>query len=443
MEFIIPDYVSKTLSMLEHAGFEAFIVGGCLRDLILGKLPSDYDVATSANPDEIQDVFKDLKMILVGKQFGTIVVVHQEGNIEVTTYRTEGEYKDGRRPSNVTFTTNIYEDLSRRDLTINSIAYNKKNGIVDPFNGMQDIKNGIIRAVGNPYDRFNEDHLRIIRSVRFSTQLNFRIEKETYNACKELSSKIDSVSYERIRDELFKILLSDIPSNGIRIMERLGLLEVIIPELLFTIDFNQQNPNHDRTVFEHILCVLDNTPPVLTIRVAALLHDIAKPITFSIDEKGIGHFYGHDKKGAELSREILTRLRCSREFTNRVIILVSEHMHHASIKEKGIKRQLKRVGEDNIFDLIELKKADMKCKSGNKDMSKLLYYENLIRELIKNKVPYEKKHLNIDGNDIIDLGFEPGKGIGEILDYLMEKVLENPELNERDTLIEIIRKHKI
>jgi len=441
MELYIPGYVNKVLNRLEEAGFEAFIVGGCVRDLILNRIPNDYDVTTSATPDEIQEVFKNYKTLYVGKQFGTIVVIQSEGDIEVTTYRKEGKYIDGRRPSEVTFSRNIKEDLSRRDFTINSIVYNKNTGIIDPYNGIQDIESRIIRAIGEPSERLNEDYLRILRAVRFSTQLDFSIDENTYIACEKLSDSIKYISAERIKDEIFKILLSERPSKGIRLMEDMGLLNYVIPELVETIDFDQKNPHHNRTLYEHILCVVDNTPPVLEIRMAALLHDIAKPLTFSIDEKGVGHYFNHDKLGAEMSKDILTRLRCSKNFTDIVSTLVREHMHHSNMKEKGLKRQLRRVGKENIF---ELKKADMKCKNGNKDVSVLDEKIRRIEKILKDHEPYEKSHLKINGDDIIALGFPKGKQIGEILDYLTDKVIDHPEYNDKKKLIELIKgKYKI
>lgn len=439
MDFCIPNYVKKILNRLETAGFEAFIVGGSVRDLILNKTPSDYDVTTSATPDEIGETFKEFKNLTIGKQFGTIVVVQPEGNVEVTTYRNEGEYLDGRRPSVVTFSKDINEDLSRRDFTINSIAYNEKLGIVDPFNGKDDIKNRIIRTVGNPKERLGEDYLRIFRAVRFSTQLEFTIEQSTYEACRQLSSYLKNISVERIRDELFKILISNQPSMGIRLMLDLGILDVVIPELLATVGYDQENPNHNKTLLEHIFCVLDNTPAVIQIRMAALLHDIAKPVTFSMDEKGIGHFFGHDKLGSEVAKEILIRLKCSNEFIEKVTILIREHMHHRNMKSKGIKRQLSRVGKENIFDLFELRKADMKCKNENQDISVLEEIIDQIKEILDNNEPYEKSHLNIDGNDIMELGIPQGKEVGEILDYLTEKLLVHPEYNEKEKLIKMIK----
>ena len=439
MELYIPDYVNVVLNRLEEAGFEAFMVGGCVRDLILHRTPNDYDVTTSANPDEIQELFKNFKTLYIGKQYGTIVVIQPEEDIEVTTYRKEGKYIDGRRPSEVTFSKYINEDLSRRDFTINSIAYNKNTGIVDPYNGIQDIEARTIRTVGEPSVRLNEDYLRILRAVRFSTQLDFSIEENTYNACKTLSTSIKHISEERIKDEIFKILLSEKPSKGIRLMEDMGLLKEILPELIETIGYDQKNPHHSRTLYEHILCVVDNSPPILEIRMAALLHDIAKPSTFSVDENGVGHFFSHDKLGAEMTKDMLYRLKCSKDFTEIVSKLVREHMHHANMKEKGLKRQLRRVGKENIFNLFELKKADMKCKNGKKDVSVLDEKIRLIQEILNNHEPYDKSHLAINGDDIVALGFLKGKQIGEIIEYLTEKVIEHPEFNEKTKLIELIR----
>lgn len=444
MEFLLPSFVDDVLKKLNIEGFKAYIVGGSVRDLILGKTPSDYDITTSASPDEIQEVFHEYKTIDIGKKFGTIILILSEGNIEITTFREEGDYSDGRRPDRVEFSNDILIDLSRRDFTINAMAYNNVDGLVDPYNGREDLRQKTIRAVGEPKIRFKEDYLRILRAVRFATQLDFRLYESTYNACMELSSCIIDISPERVREELFKILLSPIPSKGILLMQELKILDVILPELLDAVGLDQKNPNHNRNLYDHILCVLDKTPPILEVRAAALLHDIAKPRTFTVDKKGIGHFFGHDKIGAEMAKDILERLHCSKSFIDKVSKLVREHMHHPSMKEKGLKRQLRRVGEENIFDLILLKKADMKCKDDKKDISVIETRAERIKEILKNNEPYNKSHLKIDGNDIIALGFPKGKIIGEILDYLLEKVLEHPEYNEKEKLIELVKgKYKI
>lgn len=442
MDFNIPKYVNTALDKIDGCGYEAFIVGGCIRDLLLHKTPSDYDITTSATPDEILRIFKDYKTIQVGKQFGTIVVIQSEGSIEITTYRTEAEYLDGRRPSKISFSNSIEGDLSRRDFTINAMAYNKDVGVIDLFNGKEDLRKKLIRTVGNPSDRFNEDYLRILRGVRLATQLEFKIEIDTYKACEELSCFLKYISSERVCEELFKILLSNKPSNGIRLLNNLGILKVIMPEIIDTVDFQQKNPNHDKDVFNHTLCVLDNTPQVLSVRLAALLHDIGKPHTLTLDENGIGHFYGHDKLGVEITEKILTRLKCSNNLMDKVTNLIREHMtRHNEIKDKGLKRLINRVGEEDIFNLLELQKADTICSNDNGDIKTIIQQEEQIRDILEDKEPYKKNQLEIDGTDIIDIGFQEGKLIGEILEFLLEEVLKDPKLNEKEKLIELVKEN--
>ncbi|HLR21457.1 MAG TPA: HD domain-containing protein [Tissierellaceae bacterium] len=439
MEFTIPEYVNKIIGKLEDHNYKAFIVGGSVRDLILGKEPSDFDITTNAKPDEIEEVFKDYTTILVGKEFGTVAVVQEEDNIEITTYRTEGEYIDGRRPSEVVFTSNLEEDLSRRDLTINAMAYNESIGLIDPFNGRKDLEKKKIKTVGNPRERFREDHLRILRAVRFATQLKFNIDYKTKIACKEMSHLLEKISMERIREELFKILLSEKPSYGIRLMEELDILDIIIPEITDMIGFDQKNPHHDKDVFNHTLCVVDNTPLILGIRLAALFHDIGKPYTLTIDEEGIGHFYGHDKIGADMTKKILRRLKCANKLIYNVTTLIKEHMtHHNNYKDRGLKRLIKRVGKDNIFNLIELQKSDRMCSSKDRNIDFLIERKDRIRKILEDNEVYEKKQLAITGYDIIELGYSQGKIIGDILDYLTEKVIDNPELNNKEELNKII-----
>lgn len=437
----IPDYVEDIIDRLIDHGFEAYIVGGSVRDSVMGKIPSDYDVTTSASPDEIENVFEGYKTFSPGREFGTIVVVSKEGNTEITTYRVEGKYSDGRRPDFVEFTSSLKEDLKRRDFTINAMAYNHKEGLIDPFDGVKDIKDGLIRCVGNPYIRLNEDYLRILRAVRFATQLDFLIDIETSNACMELSSKLDLVSIERIRDEFFKIILSNKPSNGILLMRSLGLLKEIIPELIPAIGFDQRNPHHDRSVFQHTLLVLDNTPPVLHLRLAALLHDVGKPYTFTIDPNGIGHFYGHDKESVKIGKEFLIRIRCSTKLIEETLNLVKEHMNHSpKMKTKAIKRQLQRIGEDNMRNLISLQIADRLSKNGRKDIEYLLEKKRQVDEIIDNKEPYKKAHLAINGNDLKEIGYKEGKIIGKILEYLLNYVLDNPQGNNKEELLKIVNK---
>jgi tRNA nucleotidyltransferase (CCA-adding enzyme) len=436
MAYNIPSYAETIINSLEKTGYNAFLVGGSIRDIIIGKEPSDYDIATDAKPDEIKEVFKEFKTIEVGEKFGTIIVVQEEGVVEVTTFRREGEYKDGRRPESVSFSKDIKEDLNRRDFTINAMAYNEKTGIIDPFGGKGDLENKIIKTVGNPENRFKEDYLRIIRAVRFAAQLNFDIDEKTYLACNKYKDFLSNISIERVRDEFFKILLCEKPSKGIELLKDLGILEIFLPEIIPAIGFNQHNPHHDKDVYNHILCVLDNTPPVLQVRIGALFHDIGKPHTLTIDNEGVGHFYGHDKVGAEIVSEVLRRWRCSNELIEKVSTLVREHMtQHANYKEKGLKKLIARVGEDEIFNLLALQKADRSCSNEKADISSLLERENKIKDILYNKEAYNINQLDLDGRDILELGYKEGKIIGEILDYLLEQVMEKPDLNKKDLLI--------
>ena len=441
MKLTIPSYVQTMIDRLEEKGYEAYIVGGSVRDMLLGKEPKDYDITTSALPEEIEGLFKDFKTINIGKKFGTIIVCHNMGNVEITTFRKEGKYLDGRRPEEVSFSTRVEDDLSRRDFTINAMAYNSRQGLIDPYEGQKDISRKIIRTVGSPKERFSEDYLRIMRCIRFATELQFEIEKETLEAAKYYSKYIKKVSIERIADEFFKILISPLPSRGIRLLEYTGLLDIVLPELVPAIGFDQKNPHHEMDVYNHILCVLDRTPPILQVRLAALFHDIAKPHTLTIDEEGVGHFYGHDKLGADMAREALRRLKASKDLIEKVYRLVKEHMnHHAHFKDKGLKRLIGRVGKEEIFNLIELQKADIKCSNKGATVDHILEREKRIREILEKNEAYTTSQLDINGRDLMDLGFEEGPILGEILKYLLEKVMEDPGKNQKEILKELALK---
>lgn len=440
MKINIPKYVENIINKIEGKGFNAYIVGGCVRDALMDREASDYDVTTDARPEAILEIFSDYHTIEIGKKFGTIAVVQYEGIVEVTTFRTEGEYIDGRRPEEVYFSEDLKEDLSRRDFTINAMAYNKKTGLIDCFNGISDIEKKIIRTVGDPEERFKEDYLRILRGVRFASQLEFDMEEKTFEACKKYGEKLVNISGERIREELFKILLSDKPSHGMRLLKDLDIIPVILPALEKSIDFNQKTPYHNRDVFNHLLCVLDRVPPILPLRIAALFHDVGKPYTFTVDDEGFGHFYGHDKIGAKITKEILYRLKSPKKLIRRVSNLIEKHMtQHDNYGEKGLKRLLSKVGEEDIFNLIELQKADRLCSSVDPNINHLLEREEKIKSIIEERQAYEKNQLAIDGKDVIELGYEQGKIIGEILDYLLERVMEDSELNKKEKLVQIIK----
>lgn len=435
MKLSIPSYVENVIDRLEKNGYEAYIVGGSLRDMLLGRVPKDYDITTNALPNEVEMLFTDYKTVNIGKEFGTIIICHDMGPVEVTTFRKEGKYLDGRRPQWVSFSNKIEDDLSRRDFTINAIAYNVNRGIIDPFDGQKDISRKIIRTVGAPKERFSEDYLRIMRGIRFAAELDFEIEGETLKAAKSYSRYVEKVSMERIAEEFFKILMCNIPSKGIRLLEEVGLLNIVLPELIPAIGFDQRNPHHEMNVYNHILCVLDNTPPILQVRLAALFHDIGKPHTLTVDEEGIGHFYGHDKLGADIARKALKRLKASNELTDKVCILVKEHMnHHVHFKDKGLKKLISRVGENEIFNLIVLQKADIMCSNQEAKVDHILEREKRIKEIIDSNEAYKVSQLNINGNDLMDLGFHQGPILREVLQYLLERVMEEPDKNKKEFL---------
>ncbi|NMA87201.1 MAG: CCA tRNA nucleotidyltransferase [Tissierellia bacterium] len=444
MEINMPDYVQLIINILEENNFEAYIVGGALRDILLDKEPKDYDIGTNALPEEIERIFCGFKPISVGKKFGTIVVPQKEGDIEVTTFRKDGDYIDGRRPEWVIYSNNIIEDLSRRDFTINAMAYSEKVGLIDPFRGKIDLEKQIIKTVGNPEERFQEDYLRILRAVRFSTELGFVIEENTFNAGKKYSKYISNISQERIREEFFKILVSDTPSQGIRILEEIGALKIILPELVETIDFHQKNPHHERDIYEHVLCVIDQVPAILNLRLAALFHDMGKVHTQRLDEEGIAHYYNHHKISGEICKTVLKRLKSPNELIDKTEILVLEHMnHHNEFGEKGLKRLINKLGKEEIFNLLELQKADIKCSNERATIDHIIGREKRIKEILENKEAISVKDLDINGRDLIEMGYREGEIIGQLLDYLLDRVLEEPELNEKKKLVGLLANFKL
>ncbi|NLY20286.1 MAG: HD domain-containing protein [Tissierellia bacterium] len=438
----MPIHIEELLNRLEKNGYEAYLVGGCVRDFIRGIEPNDYDIATNAKAIETESVFSDYRTVDIGSEYGTIVVVTQYGNVEITSYRYDGEYDDRRHPSKVEFVNNIEEDLGRRDFTINAMAMDLRGNIVDPYGGKIDLSRGLIQTVGDSAKRFEEDKLRILRAIRFATQFDFDLEPKTMGNINKYANSINVVSYERIRDEFSKILLSKTPSRGLHLLQETGILNELIPELIPTVDFDQKTPYHNKTLFDHILCVVDNVKPKLHLRLAALFHDIEKPNTLTIDESGKGHFYGHDILGGETAEKIMRRLRYDNITINAVKVLIEQHMKaHDVMTKKAVKRQMNRVGEEYIYDLLNLMIADRICTSEDRDIDFLLERIGIVDEILNNSEIYKKNQIAINGNDIKDLGFSEGVIIGEILDFLYELVLENKDLNDRDKLIELIEKN--
>ncbi|MTI68728.1 MAG: HD domain-containing protein [Firmicutes bacterium] len=436
MRINIPKKVRILLNELTKNNFKGYVVGGCVRDFILNRKPEDWDITTNATPKEILEVFKKYKTIPTGLKHGTVTVLLEKEAFEITTFRIDGEYIDNRRPEIVEFTNDIKKDLSRRDFTINAMAYNLEDGLIDPFKGLIDLKKKKIVAVREADKRFEEDALRILRGVRFKTQLDFNIEKITYKAMNNKGYLLNKISKERIQIEFNKMLLSSKPSKGIRTLIDLEIMKYIIPEINDMVGFNQKNPHHDKDVFNHTMAVLDNTESDIILRLSALLHDIAKPYTFSIDEEGIGHFYKHERVGRELAGKILKRLKYDKKTIKRVKTLIKEHMLVLPNPTlKATKRFINRVGKDNLNLHFDLQIADIKGTKPPFCFDHTLKLQRSVEKILNEKQPLSTKDLDINGNDIINLGISQGKEIGIILKELLEKVLEDPKLNTKDKLI--------
>lgn len=422
----------EIINIIEDSGYEAYIVGGSLRDSLLGMQPKDIDIASSASPTEIKRIFNSYKTIDTGIDFGTVTLIYNDKPVEITTFRSESVYLDSRRPDSVSFEKNVDEDLKRRDFTINAMAYNQSKKIVDLFSGEEDLNNKLIRCVGSPDERFSEDALRMLRAVRFACVLNFDIEKNTFEAIKYNASRIEHISKERIQAELNKILMSSKPSRGIRLLLDSKLLDYVLPEISRLSGFNQNNPFHHLELLEHTLCVLDKVEPRLQLRLAALFHDVGKVDTVTLDENGIGHFYGHDSVSEEITKSVLKRLRYSNEIIELTSQLVRYHMIQANvIGKKGIQKLLRIFGENNIFELADLHFADSSCTiiEVNEDVFRLK-----IRQVLDENIPFSVKDLDIDGYDLMKIGAK-GKQIGDILNELLELVSEDASKNNKNQLM--------
>jgi tRNA nucleotidyltransferase (CCA-adding enzyme) len=425
------------MKILEENNYQAYLVGGGVRDSFLNKEPKDFDVATSATPQQVKQLFD--KVIPTGEKHGTVTVLIRNNSVEVTTLRKDGIYKDFRHPEEVFFTDNLKEDLARRDFTINALAIDLNDKIYDYFGGLNDLKRGAIKAVGDPNDRFKEDPLRMMRAIRFACQLDFYVNISTLTSISTNSELINRISAERIKDELCKMLLSNYPEFGIRALLDTGLLKYTISELCECDNFDQHNIHHDKNVFDHIMEVLSNTPRILNIRLAALLHDIAKPKTFTLDENGNGHFYGHHIDGADIAEEILRRLKFDNKTIETVRTLVFEHMsRYDFLRVASIKKFINRVGIGNLNDLFELQIADIKGSAPPHDFSGVINLRQKVEDILTKEEPLTVKDLAINGYDLMELGYEPSKKMGDILKYLLEEVLINPNINTKDSLKDII-----
>ncbi len=437
MQIQLPEDVKRIINTLKEAGFEAYAVGGCVRDCLLGKTPNDWDITTSALPTEVKGLFSHT--FDTGIKHGTITVLLHHVGYEVTTYRIDGEYEDGRHPKAVSFTRSLKEDLLRRDFTINAMAYNEDDGIQDLFGGQQDLADGIIRCVGNAEDRFGEDALRMLRAVRFSAQLGFEIEPDTLKAMKNLSANLSLVSAERIQVELVKTITSAHPEN-IRIAYEQGLTAEFLPEFDLCMKTTQNNPNHMYTVGEHTIKAMQLIAPEKDLRLTMLLHDIAKPLLKTTDEAGIDHFHGHPQKSMEMAKEILRRLKFDNNTVDRVSRLCACHDVRIEPRKKCMRRALNKLGGDLFPAFFAVQRADVSAQSDYRRKEKLEWIaqnEADYKDIIDSKECFSLKDLAVNGKDLIEAGVKPGPKVGEILNEMLNCVLEDPETNEKSRLFEL------
>lgn len=434
----VPEDVQSIFRLLESHGYEAYMVGGCVRDSMLGISPHDYDICTSAKPDEIMEVFKRNKIVLTGLKHGTVTVVLSEKPCDITTYRIDGKYSDGRRPDAVAFTDSLIEDLRRRDFTINAMAYNPKTGLIDPFGGQEDIVEKVIRCVGSASDRFTEDALRILRAIRFSAQLDFDIHPMTAMEIHRRYKRLENVSSERINSEFCKIAISK------RFYEELSsykdVFSFIIPELEDMIGFDQKNPNHEYDAFSHTVhaieaCESDD----LTVRLAVLFHDIGKPHSYQDSQDGIRHFKGHSKVGADITDGIMRRLKFDNRTREDVTQLVYYHDSEIAYGRKYINRWLRKIGEEQFRRLLAVKKADLK---GHRELydavavSMLNMKEELLGIILSEEPCFSVKDLAVNGNDVMNImQIKEGKEVGYWLNMILDMVINGEIENDRGEII--------
>ena len=432
----IPKDVKVILNKLNECGYEAYVVGGCVRDSLIGKQPKDWDICTNAKPEQTMEVFKGFHIIPTGLQHGTITVMLNGEGYEITTYRVDGDYSDGRHPDSVSFTSSLSEDLARRDFTFNAMAYSEDEGIVDLYGGVEDLKKKRLKCVGNPTERFNEDALRIMRAIRFSSVLGCKIEENTHNSMVELYTNLDKIAKERINVEFSKMLCGKTPMFMLN--EYQFIFSYIIPEIKPMIGFKQNNPYHWLDVWNHSLHVLFEVKEKdLALRLAALFHDIGKPSCYVEGEDGVGHFYGHADKSVEITEKIMKDLKYSNDMIDEVLTLIKYHDMQISLSNKFIRRMLNKMPKETFEKLLVLKKADILGQAKVDREKRLGEVDKLGQMLAEFKMEEEcfsLKQLKINGNDLIKMGIKPGKEMGQILNKLFEMVIEEEIENDSQVL---------
>ena len=439
MIFSLPNNVLKIIESLNRNNYECFVVGGCVRDMLLGNPPKDYDLTTNAKPNEILEVFKDYKTFDAGIKHGTISVVIDNEVFEITTYRIDGDYLDSRHPENVVFTDAIEKDLSRRDFTVNAMAYSPQTGLVDYYGGVDDIKYKAIRCVGEPDIRFREDALRILRALRFASVYNFSIEFNTYNAIMNNKNLLNNISKERISSELTKIICGESCDYILRRFKE--VFAVVIPEISSMFHFEQNNPHHNKTLWKHTVSSVKNIDNDEVLRMTMLLHDIGKPLAEKMDKKGVSHYNGHEKISSTMAERILKRLRYSNSFINQVVLLIKYHDVGISTDKFSIKKMLNIMGKENFSLLLKVRYADIMAQSYYQLEEKLSEYnqvKELFNEIISNKECYQISDLAVNGKTLLENGITDGKEIGEKLNYLLNLVMSEECKNTEEELLKFI-----
>lgn len=438
-DIYIPDYAAKALDILHANGFKAYIVGGCVRDAVLGKTPDDYDICTDCTPQRMEEIFKNFTTIETGIKHGTLTVLIDRKPVEITTFRSDGKYTDHRKPDKVRFETELSEDLKRRDFTINALCYNKAEGLVDMFGGIGDIRSRVIKCVGKPSERFDEDALRIMRALRFSSVLGFEIEKNTADAVHAQKELLKEISAERIASELKKLLCGSDPA---RILTQYrDVFAVIIPQLEPCFDLEQNNPHHCFDVYTHICQSVNSIEPDWVLRLTMLLHDIGKPAMKTVDENGISHFKLHQQKSEELARQITASLKLDNKSRSRICSLVREHDNRIPAAKRPVRRFLSKYDYEFFCDYIKVRRADTLAQSEymrSEKLEELDQLERIAKQINDDRLCLHIGDLDINGSDLIELGYS-GKQIGELLRLLLEAVIEEKTENKKNELKNYIK----
>ena len=431
----IPEKAEQILQTLHKSGFEAYVVGGCVRDSILVRLPEDWDITTSASPEQVKALFG--RTIDTGIEHGTVTVMFGKEGFEVTTYRIDGDYEDCRHPKEVIFTSSLTEDLKRRDFTINAMAYSHEDGLVDKFGGMDDLKDKVIRCVGDPRERFSEDALRMMRAVRFAAQLGFTLDESVREAIRDMADALDFISAERIQVELVKLLVSPNP-HWFRLAYECGITSVIMPEFDRIMVQRQNNPHHAYTTGEHTLIALKNIPPDKNLRLTMLFHDMGKPDVFTTDENGKDHFRGHAAYSEKIEERIMKKLKFDNETTRIVCNLTLNHSWYPQMTGKDVRLCAYRIGPELFDSYLLVKQADIKAHHPDVIQQKLDYLkevEHIWKDVQMHGDCLSLKKMELSGKDLLEDGMKPGPEVGNILNQLLFEVLEYPEKNDRDYLL--------